>query len=109
MTVSQWMLGQFSALVNLKGGEERIFDDLMNNRRRLTDDATKAHLFKGSIKMKRLLDNYVNALMRNAQQFMRRQSSGIIARLGLEMSVTDLRTLVDGAFTPSTRIECCAC
>ena len=99
MTVSHWLQDQFSAPVQLKGGEERIFDDLMNNRRRLTDDEKDAHLFKGSMKMKRLLDNYVRALKRDALQLLRRQSAGIIGRLGLSISATDLRSIVDGAFT----------
>ena len=99
MTVSQWLLGQFSALVQLKGGEERIFDDLMSNRRGLTKDAIEAHLFKGSMRMKRLLDNYVTALRRDAQQALRRQSAGIISRLSLNISVADFKSLVEGAFS----------
>ena len=57
-TVSQWLLDQFSARVTLSRGD-RIFDDLMNNRRKLTEDETEAHLFKTGMKMKRLVDNYV--------------------------------------------------
>ena len=34
-TVTQWLLGKFSSRVTLKGGEERVFSDLMNNRREI--------------------------------------------------------------------------
>ena len=105
MTVSQWLLGQFSALVQLKGGEERIFDDLMSNRRGLTNDEIEAHLYKGSMKMKRLLDNYVTALRRDAQQALRRQSAGIISRLSLSISVAELKSMVDGAFSLQSELN----
>ncbi len=60
-TVSQWLLNQFSARVTLSRGD-RIFADLMNNRRKLTEAETEAHLFKTGLKMKRLVDNYVSHL-----------------------------------------------
>ncbi|MCY4088356.1 MAG: UvrD-helicase domain-containing protein [Actinomycetia bacterium] len=63
MTVSDWLLGQFSSRVRLSRGD-RIFEDLMNNRRKLTEAEIEAHLFKTGLKMKRLIDNYVSHLGR---------------------------------------------
>ena len=58
-TVSSWLLGQFSSRVTLSRGD-KLFADLMNNRRNLTEAETEAHLFKTSLKMKRMVDNYVD-------------------------------------------------
>ena len=63
-TVSQWLLGQFSSRVTLSRGD-RIFGDLMNNRRKLTDAEIEAHLLKAGLKMKRLVDNYVGRMTRD--------------------------------------------
>ena len=62
-TVSSWMLEQFSARATLQRGDS-IFDDLMNNQNRLTEETIQAHLFKTSLGMKRLMDNYVGYLRR---------------------------------------------
>ncbi len=62
-TVSRWLLGQFSSRVTLSRGDI-LFANLMNNRRKLTEAETEAHLFKTSLKMKRLVDNYVGHLRR---------------------------------------------
>ncbi|MYC06203.1 MAG: hypothetical protein F4X57_03350 [Chloroflexi bacterium] len=99
-TITQWMLGQFTprARVTLKGGEERVLNDLMS-RQRFGKIQVQAHLFKGSLKMKRLLDNYVRELKRNSERNTRRQSSNIISRLSLNISVADFRNRVDNAFS----------
>lgn len=57
-TVNDWLLGQFSARVTLSR-DDKVFDDLMSNRRKSSQAQYDAHQFKGGIKMKRLLDNYV--------------------------------------------------
>ena len=62
-TVSSWMLEQFSARATLQRGD-CIFDDLMNNQNRLTEEKVQAHLFKTSLGMKRLIDNYIGYLSR---------------------------------------------
>ena len=62
-TIRQWMLSQFSARVTLSR-QDRVFDDLMNNRRRTTEADIGAHLFKAGLKMKRLIDNYVGHVAR---------------------------------------------
>ena len=103
-TITEWMLGQFSpgSRVTLKGGEERVFNDLMSTRR-FGKIQVQAHLFKGSLKMKRLLDNYVRELTRNHQRNVLRQAGNIISRLSLNISIADFRNRVDNAF--STRPE----
>ena len=45
-TVSEWLLNQFSSRVTLASGD-RVFSDLMNNRRQLTEAEIEAHVFKG--------------------------------------------------------------
>ena len=62
-TIRQWMLDQFSARVTLSR-QDRVFDDLMNNRRKMTEADIGAHLFKAGLQMKRLVDNYVGHLSR---------------------------------------------
>ena len=57
MTVSEWLLGQFSSRVTI-GSRDNIFDALMNNYRKLTEAEIGAHLFKTGPKMKRLIDSY---------------------------------------------------
>ena len=63
-TVSRWLLGQFSSRVTLSRGD-RLFANLMKNRLKLTEAETQAHLFKTSLKMKRLVDNYVDHAKRD--------------------------------------------
>ena len=99
MTVTQWLLRQFSSRVTLRGGEEKVFDDLMNNRRRFSETEIQAHLFKGSQKMKRLLDNYVRELTKNSVRTIRRQANSVINRLSLSISVAEFRNRVDNAFS----------
>ncbi len=62
-TVTQWLLDQFSSRVTLSA-RDKTFADLMNNRRKSTGSEIEAHLFKSGIKMKRLLDRYVDHLRR---------------------------------------------
>ena len=60
-TVNDWLLGQFSARVTLSR-DDKVFDDLMSNRRNSSQAQYDAHQFKGGLKMKRLIDNYVRRL-----------------------------------------------
>ncbi len=60
-TVRDWLLSQFSSRVTLSS-RDRIFDDLMNNRRKLSQAEIEAHQFKAGPKMRRLIDNYVGHL-----------------------------------------------
>ena len=99
MTVSQWLLEKFSATVTLRGGEERVFNDLMNNRQRFSEAEINAHLFKGGLRMKRVLDSYVRTLTRESRQNIRRQASNLLNRLSLNMSAADFRARVDDAFS----------
>lgn len=62
-TVSEWLLNQFTSRVTLASGD-RVFSDLMNNRRQLTEPEIEAHQFKGDLKMQRLIDRYVKHLHR---------------------------------------------
>lgn len=90
-TVTKWMLDQFSSTrVTLKGGEERVLSDLMNNtsRNRTLKDLQEAHRFKGSMKMKRLLDNYVKNLRKDVRRDMRDDASAILSRLQLQDSIS---------------------
>ena len=57
-TVKDWLLSQFSSRVTLSS-RDKIFDDLMNNRRKLSQAEIEAHQFKAGPKMRRLIDNYV--------------------------------------------------
>lgn len=98
VTITSWLLNQFSSSVTLKGGEERIFNDLMSNRSRLRDAEIEAHLFKGGLKMKRLLDKYVDELKRNCRHNIRRQASNVVNRLSLNITVADFQRRVEDAF-----------
>ena len=60
-TVKDWLLSQFSSRVTLSS-RDKIFDDLMNNRRKLSAAEIEAHQFKAGPKMRRLIDNYVGHL-----------------------------------------------
>ena len=97
-TVSQWMLGQFSSRVTLGRGDS-IFGDLMNNRRRLTAAEVEAHSFKTSLKMKKLVDNYVVRVKRDILAAAG-QSSGVSipGSSRLEISKSNLKPRVSGAF-----------
>ena len=64
VTLPAWLEGQLPRGLS-HSRQDRIFDDLMNNRRRLTEAEKDAHHFKTGPKMKRLLDNYVSRLNRN--------------------------------------------
>ena len=96
-TVSQWLRDQFSARVTLSRGD-RIFNDLMNNRRKLPEAETEAHLFKTGLKMKRLLDNYIGHL-RSEIRARVRQSAGIRipGSPPLELSAAMLQSRVEDA------------
>ncbi len=102
-TITRWMLGQFSAArVALKGGEERVLNDLMNNtkRNRTLKDSQEAHLFKGSMKMKRILDKYVDNLRKEIRRYTREDAGAILSSLQLQdsISVADFRKMLDEAF-----------
>ena len=102
-TIASWMLEQFSpgSRISLKGGEESILNDLMNNtqRNRRLNESVDAYRFKGSMEMKRLLDKYVSRLKSNCLRNMRRQAIIIINRLSLDISVAEFRGMVDNAFS----------
>lgn len=102
-TITHWMLGQFSApRVALKGGEERVLNDLMNNtkRNRTFKDSQEAHLFKGSMKMKRLLDKYVDNLRKEVRRYTREDAAAILSSLQLQdsISVANFRKMLDETF-----------
>ena len=98
-TITQWMLDQFSSRVTLRGGGERILGDLMNNRRRFSQSEIEAHLFKGDMKMKRLLDKFVRELTRNTLRNARLQAGSVINRLALDITVADFRNRIDNAIS----------
>ncbi len=93
-TVSAWLLNQFSSRVTLATGD-RVFSDLMNNRRQLTEAEIEAHAFKSGLKMKRLVDNHVGQLRKDLQRWAG-SSTGIRIRGNppLELSATRLRRKV---------------
>ena len=96
-TVIQWLLDRFSSRVTLRR-DDRIFDDLMNNHRKLTEAEIEAHLFKAGLKMKRLLDNYVGHLRRELRA--RVSSSAGVSIPGsppIELSPTELKRRVSDA------------
>lgn len=97
-TVGQWLRSKFSSRVTLSS-RDRTYDDLMNNRRKLTDAEIDAHAFKSGLKMKRLIDNYVNRLMRDVRE--RLNQSGGIRYAGsppTEISVASLKRWGADAF-----------
>ena len=46
---------------------DKLFLDLMNNRRKLTEEEIEAHTFKTGLGMRRLLDNYASSLLRRVK------------------------------------------
>ena len=108
-TIASWMLEQFSSgsRISLKGGEENILNDLMNNtqRNRRLNESVDAYRFKGGMEMKRLLDRYVSTLKSNCARNMRRQASGVIDRLSLDISVDDFRGMVNNAFASRAELN----
>ena len=64
-TVAKWMLGQFSSRVTRSTGD-KLFLDLMNNRRKLTEKRLRPY-FKTGLGMRRLLDNYASSLLRRVK------------------------------------------
>ena len=100
-TVSQWLLSKFSARVTLST-RDRVFDDLMNNRRKLTGEEIEAHLFKTGLKMKRLIDNYVGRLGREVRSRVGNQSgisvAGYAGAPDVELSASSLKSRVREAF-----------
>ena len=92
-TVSSWLLAQFSARVTLSAND-KTFDRLMNNRDALRDTEINAHQFKGSIKMKRMLDNYVRRFTRDLQRRIRNMRGG----LPLNLNAAEFQRRVDTAF-----------
>ncbi|MCY3638505.1 MAG: UvrD-helicase domain-containing protein [Chloroflexi bacterium] len=101
-TTTDWILSQFSARVTLRGRSDKVFDDLMNNHRKSGfQGEIKAHQFKGSLKMKRLLDNYVHDITKKSIRATKRQANSVTARLSLDITVVDFRSRVDNAFALS--------
>ena len=100
--MSQWLLDQFSSRVTLSR-LDNLYDDLMNNRRKLTEAEIEAHSFKSGLRMKRLLDNYVSHLKREIRRKVG-QSSGIRipGSPPLELSATDLKERVANVLKRST-------
>ena len=96
-TVPDWLLAQFSSRVRLASGD-RVFSDLMNNRRHITKPEIKAHVFKGELTMKRLVDNYVSQFRGDIR---RRVGSSAGLRIPggppLELSATVLKSKVTAA------------
>ena len=96
-TVPRWLLGHFSSRVTLSRSD-RIFSDLMNNRRRLTEAEIEAHSFKAGLKMKRLVDNYVVRIRRDISATANR-SVGISIPGSPGLKLTDsLKKQVSDAF-----------
>ena len=109
-TVTQWLLEQFSSRssgVALRGGEERVLSDLLNNNssRRFSQSEIEAHLFKGDMKMKRLLDNFVRERTRITLRNVRQQASSVINRLALGISVADFKNRIDNAISISPEMN----
>ncbi len=97
-TVSQWLLSQFSSRVTLSRGD-RIFEDLMNNRRKLTEAEIEAHSFKAGLKMKRLVDNYVARMRRDIRASVDRSTEiSIPGNPPVELSTASLKRRVSDAF-----------
>lgn len=99
-TVTTWVLGKFSARVSIKGGNERVLDDLMSKtRNRRLNESLEAYKFKGSMDMKRLLDTYVRKLKRSVQRNIRRRSRNIVDNLELGISGAEFNNRMDDAFS----------
>ena len=92
-TVEQWILEQFSARVT-PSRTDRVFDDLMNNRRQLRETEIEAHQFKGSMKMKRLLDGYIQRLTQEIKRYIKQRWRD----LPLDLSESDFKRRIDAAF-----------
>ena len=96
-TVSEWLLNQFSSRSTLASGD-RVFSDLMSNRRQLTKPEIEAHVFKGGLTMKRLVDNYVSHLRRVIRTRVGRSTGlRIPGSPPLELSATALKSRVTAA------------
>ncbi len=92
-TVSQWMLGQFSARVTLSAND-KTFDRLMNNQNPLREAEVNAHQFKGGMKMKRMLDNYA----RRTTQDLRSRIRNMRGDFPLGLNAAEFNRRVDTAF-----------
>lgn len=99
-TVSQWLQDQFSARVTLSRGD-KVFDDLMNNRRPLREAEVNAHQFKGSMRMKRLLESYARRIIQDLRRHIRSMRGGI----PLGLSATEFNRRVDSAFDARPQIN----
>lgn len=103
-TVKDWLLGQFSSRVTLST-RDRIFDDLMNNRRKLSQAEIEAHQFKAGPKMRRLIDNYVGHLKRRIRARID-QAAGLVIPCDpgippMELGATLLKSRVAESFKAS--------
>ena len=92
MTVSDWMLSQFSRRVTLS--RDIVFETLMNNRRKLSPSEIEAYLFKGGPKMKRMLDSFAAQLSREIRRGLR----GVPNDFPVKLSVAEFRTRISQAF-----------
>ncbi len=99
-TVTSWLLEQLniSSSVSLSGGENRVLNDLMTNSR-FKNLQVEAHLFKGGLKMKHVIDSRVSEIKRDIQRSIKQQASDISSRLSLDMSVNEFRNRVADAFS----------
>ena len=103
-TVRDWLLSQFSSRVTLSS-RDRIFDDLMNNRRKLSQAEIEAHQFKAGPKMRRLIDSYVGHLKKGIQTRIS-QAEGLIVPCDpgtppMELGATRLKGRVAESFKAS--------
>lgn len=92
-TVSEWLLGQFSERVALSRNDN-LLNDLMNNRRRPSQEEYDAHQFKCGMKMKRLLDNYARSIANAAK----RNANKRAAQPPANLSAEQFKSAVNGAF-----------
>ena len=92
MTVSQWMLDQFSRRVTLS--RDIVFDALMNNRRKLSPSEIEAYLFKGGPKMRRMMDSFAAQLSREIRTGLRR----VPRDFPVKLSAAEFRRRVSQAF-----------
>ena len=104
-TVRDWLLSQFSSRVTLSS-RDRIFDDLMNNRRKLSQAEIEAHQFKAGPKMRRLIDNYVGHLKRGIRSRID-QAAGLVIPCDpgippMELGAASLKSRVAESFEASS-------
>ena len=98
MTLTSWLEAQLPRGLT-HSRRDRIFEDLMNNRRRLRASEVDAHHFKTGLQMKRLLDNYVNRLRRTIMADVHKSKGiSIPGSPDLHLNGAELKSRVDAAF-----------